>query len=81
MSQVFWSDEKSIETAIKDYYKLTTLPEGWDIVVAYKDPDADATTGKPVNALVYWPATAQKPASFFEVSQSADGKWAYNEQR
>ena len=75
------ADKKAVETAVKDYYKLTTLPTGWQIVIAYKDAKADATTGKPVNVLVYWPASAEKPAGFFEVTQSADGKWAYNEQR
>lgn len=75
------TDKKAIETAVKDYYKLATLPTGWQIVIAYKDAKADATTGKPVNALVYWPASSEKPAGFFEVTQSAEGKWAYNEQR
>lgn len=75
------ADEKAIETAIKDYYKLTTLPEGWQIVIAYKDAKADRTTGKPVNALIFWPASESKPAGFFEVSQTQDGSWKYNEQR
>jgi uncharacterized protein HemX len=75
------ADKKAIETAVKDHYKLATLPTGWQIVIAYKDAKADATTGKPVNALVYWPASSEKPAGFFEVTQAADGKWAYNEQR
>ena len=74
------ADETAIEAAIKSYYKLSTLPDGWQIVTAYKDAEADST-GKPVNALIYWPASAEKPAGFFEVTQAKDGKWAYNEQR
>lgn len=74
-------ETKAIEAAIKDHFKLATLPVGWTVVVAYKDAKADTTTGKPVNALVYWPALEQKPATFFEVAQMADGKWAYNKQQ
>lgn len=74
------ADEAAIEAAIKSYYKLNSLPEGWQIVTAYKDAEADST-GKPVNALIYWPASTEKPAGFFEVTQAKDGKWAYNEHR
>lgn len=74
------ADEAAIEAAIKSYYKLSSLPEGWQIVTAYKDAEADST-GKPVNALIYWPASTEKPAGFFEITQAKDGKWAYNEHR
>ena len=76
------TDETAIETGIKTYYKLTTLPEGWQIVTGYKDAKADKTTGKPINALVLWPATDDKPAGFFEMNQDPDtGKWQYNDLR
>lgn len=75
------ADKKAIETAIKDYYKLKEMPAGWQILIAYKDAKADETTGKAVGALVYWPASEQKPSGIFEVSSLADGKWAYNESR
>lgn len=75
------ADKKAIETTIKDYYKLKELPAGWQILIAYKDAKADETTGKPVDALVYWPASEQKPSGVFEVSWVADGKWAYIERR
>lgn len=75
------ADKAAIEKAVKDHYKLTTLPEKWQILLGYKDAKADKTTGKPVNALVLWPANEEKPAGFFEVTQDKDGKWGYNERR
>lgn len=74
-------DEVAIESGIKTYYKLPTLPEGWQIVTGYKDAKADETTGKPINALVLWPAGDQKPAGFFEMNQDAEGKWTYSDLR
>lgn len=74
-------DRAAIEKAVKDYYKISSLPEKWQIVLGYKDAKADKETGKPVNALVLWPETEQKPAGFFEVSQDKNGKWAYNEHK
>lgn len=74
-------DKAAIEKAIKDYYKLSSLPEKWQVILGYKDAKADTQTGKPVNALVLWPETNQKPAGFFEVSQDKSGKWAYNEHK
>ena len=75
------ADKAAIAQSIKDYYKITTLPEKWQIILGYKDAKADKQTGKPANALVLWPASDQKPAGFFEVTQDKNGKWAYNEHK
>lgn len=75
------TDKKDIEEGVKKYYKLSELPEKWQIVLGYKDAKVDKETGKPVNALVFWPASEEKPAGFFEMTQDKEGKWQYNEQR
>lgn len=74
------TDKTAIEKGIKDYYKMTTMPSDWAILAVYKDAKADEATGKPLNALIYWPA-GEKPAGFFEMNQAANGSWTYNELR
>lgn len=68
------ADKTAIETAVKSYYKISELPEGWAALGARKDP-AGA-----VHALVYWPESVSKQAGFMVITKSTSGFWKYNEQ-
>ena len=67
------TDKKDIEEGVKKYYKVSELPEKWQIILGYKDAKVDEKTGKPVNALVYWPANEEKPAGEYEVDFDGNG--------
>lgn len=74
------AEKNAIEKGIMDYYKLSTLPEGWAILSVVSADNADKTTGKPRNALIYWPKSSEKPAGFFEMKELTNGTWEYKTQ-
>ncbi len=74
------AEKTAVFDGIKDYYKLTSIPAGAAVLVAY--PDEKASGDYPRHAIVYWPASDQKPAGFMDMVQNeSGGKWFYNESR
>jgi uncharacterized protein HemX len=72
--------KKDIESALKSYYKLNSLPSSWDVLAVYQVVKPQTPPTGELHALVYWPATDTKPAGFIDMIKPVGAAWKYNEQ-
>lgn len=69
-----------IEAALKQYYDMATLPEGWAVLNIYQITKPETPPSGDLHALIYWPADQAKPASFVEMVKAKGAKeWQFNE--
>lgn len=73
------ADRTAVLAGAKEYYKSSSLPEGTALLAIYSD--GKSTDGHPRRAVVYYPASEQKPASFIDMIEGENGKWLFNEYR
>lgn len=68
-----------IEAALKDYYDLPSLPDEMAILSIYQVAKPDTLPSGELKALVYWPESNSKAASFIPVHKPVGGAWQYEE--
>lgn len=72
-------EKAGIEAALKTYYKMSTLPDGWAVLSIYQVVKPETPPTGDYYALVYWPE-GQKPANFVPLYKQKGGEWKYYEQ-
>ena len=66
-------NDTEILQAVASYYKMDELPAETAVLAVYND-EKDTT-----RALVYYPATDEKPAGFIDMYKTTTNEWKYQE--